>query len=79
MATAFVLINCKIGSEQVVIRNLKETNGIKEVRPTIGSYDILAKLESPTIHDLREIIIKKIHKLDDVSAIRTLIGKSVMA
>ena len=39
MATAYVLINCELGSEEPIIKQLKSLDGV-EVR----AYDILAKI-----------------------------------
>ena len=54
MAEAYILINCEIGSEEDVITALKAIEGIKEVHGTFGAYDILAKIESAQVEDLRE-------------------------
>ncbi|MBA4438650.1 MAG: Lrp/AsnC family transcriptional regulator, partial [Nitrosopumilaceae archaeon] len=42
MATAYVLINCELGSEEAIISQLKGLEGVKEVHGTFGAYDILA-------------------------------------
>ncbi len=44
MATAYVLINCELGSEESIIEHLKGIEGVKEVHGTFGAYDVLAKL-----------------------------------
>ena len=49
MATAYVLINCELGSEESIIQQLKSLDHIKEVFGTLGAYDILAKVESSTV------------------------------
>ena len=54
MSTAFVLINCELGSEESIIKQLKSLPGVVEVHGTFGAYDILAKIESSTVEDLRE-------------------------
>ena len=46
MATAYVLINCDLGSEEFVISELKSIEGVVEVHGTFGAYDILDKLRS---------------------------------
>ena len=74
MATAYILINCELGSEESIIRQLKNLDGISEVRCTFGAYDILAKIESPTVETLREIITWKIRKIDQIRATLTLMG-----
>ena len=74
MAEAYILINCKIGSEEEVITALKNVDGIKEVHGTFGAYDILAKIESPQVEDLRETITWKIRKIDKIRSTLTLMG-----
>ena len=74
MAEAYILINCDIGSEEEVIAALKAVNGIKEVHGTFGAYDILAKLESSQVEELRETITWKIRKIDKIRSTLTLMG-----
>jgi len=74
MATAYVLINCELGSEESIIQQLKNLDGILEVHGTFGAYDILTKIESPTVEKLREIITWKIRKMDQIRSTLTLMG-----
>ena len=74
MAEAYILINCEIGSEEHVITALKNIDSIKEVHGTFGAYDILAKIESPQVEDLRETITWKIRKIDKIRSTLTLMG-----
>jgi len=74
MAEAYILINCEIGSEEEVITALKNIDTIKEVHGTFGAYDILAKIESPQVEDLRETITWKIRKIDKIRSTLTLMG-----
>jgi len=74
MATAYVLINCELGSEESIIQQLKNIDSIIEVHGTFGAYDILAKIESPTVEALREIITWKIRKIDQIRSTLTLMG-----
>lgn len=74
MATAYVLINCELGSEQAVIDQIKPLEGVKEVKGVFGAYDILAKIQTPTVEKLREIITWKIRKIDKIRSTLTLMG-----
>ena len=74
MATAYVLVNCELGSEESIIQQLKNVDGIIEVHGTFGAYDILAKVESPTVEALRESITWKIRKIDQIRSTLTLMG-----
>ena len=74
MAVAFVLINCELGSEESIIRQLKSLDGVTEVHGTFGAYDILAKIESFNVETLREIITWKVRKIDQIRSTLTLMG-----
>jgi len=74
MATAYVLINCELGSEESIIQELKNLDGVIEVHGTFGAYDILTKIESPTVDVLRETITWKIRKIDQIRSTLTLMG-----
>ena len=74
MATAYVLVNCELGSEESIIRQLKNIESVKEVHGTFGAYDILAKLESSTVETLRESITWKIRKIEKIRSTLTLMG-----
>jgi len=74
MATAYVLINCDLGSEEQIIEELKHISDVKEVHGTFGAHDILAKVKSDQISTLRETIMWEIRKIDKVRSTVTLLG-----
>ena len=74
METAFVLVNCDLGSEEGIIDDLKHIESVKEVHGTFGANDIIAKIESPEREKLRETITWNIRKLDHVRHTLTLMG-----
>jgi len=74
MGTAYVLINCELGSEEQIIDELKHISGVKEIHGTFGAYDILAKVESDTVEKLRETITWEIRKIPKIRSTLTLIG-----
>jgi len=57
-----------------LINELKNLDGVIEVHGTFGAYDILAKIESPTVDVLRETITWKIRKIDQIRSTLTLMG-----
>lgn len=74
MASAYVLINCELGSEEAVIAQLKALEAVKEVHGTFGAYDILAKVEAAEVSVLRETITWRIRKIDKIRSTLTLMG-----
>ena len=74
METAYVLVNCDLGSEDTIIEDLKHIESVREVHETFGAYDIIAKIENPDREKLRETIIWNIRKLKHVRSTLTLMG-----
>ena len=74
MQTAYVLVNCDLGSEDTIIEDLKHIDSVKEVHGTFGAYDIVAKIENSDREKLRETIIWNIRKLEHVRSTLTLMG-----
>ena len=74
METAYVLINCDLGSEDDILNSLKHMDSVKEVHGTFGAYDIIAKVQNTNKDDLRETIIWNVRKLKHVRSTLTLMG-----
>ena len=74
MSKAFVLINCELGSEEQVILDLKTVDCVKKINGVFGAYDILANLECDRLEELRQTILSKIRKIDNVRSTKTLMG-----
>jgi DNA-binding Lrp family transcriptional regulator len=62
-----------LGSEDTIIRDLKNLEEVKEVFRVYGVYDIIAKVESNTMDKVKEIIVLKLRNLKDVKSTLTLI------
>jgi uncharacterized protein with GYD domain len=74
METAYVLINCDLGSEMEIIDLLNQIRSVKEVHGTFGAYDMIAKIENLDKDRLRETIIWNVRKLQHVRSTLTLMG-----
>jgi len=74
MAAAYVLINCEYGSEEEIIKELKELPESIEVYQAYGSYDLIAKISADTIDKLKEAITWHIRRTDKIKSTLTLIA-----
>lgn len=74
MASAYVLINCELGSEADVISQLKSMDAVREAHGTFGAYDILAKVVADEVSALRETITWKIRKIEKIRSTLTLMS-----
>src|SRR5215216_5598044 len=46
MPTAYILVNCTLGSEEKIINEIAKLPDVKEVRGTYGVHDIFVKVKS---------------------------------
>ena len=72
MNISFVLVQCTIGHEMEVLRDLLEVDLVKEAKGTFGYYDILVKITAPSDRDIEKVITKKIRKIKNVNSTTTL-------
>lgn len=75
MTIAYVLLNCDLGAEEDLIEKLKELEQVKDVFETIGTHDMMVKLEAENFEKIREIVSWNIQKLDKIRSTSTLIRK----
>jgi DNA-binding Lrp family transcriptional regulator len=73
MATAFVLINAELGAETEVLKGLKDVKEVKEAHMLYGVYDIIARIETDTMQELKDVISWKIRRLDKLKSTLTMI------
>jgi DNA-binding Lrp family transcriptional regulator len=73
MPTAYVLINCDLGSEEEIIREVKKLSEVIEVNGVYGVYDIVVKIKSDTMDKLRETITWHVRRIDKVRSTLTMI------
>jgi DNA-binding Lrp family transcriptional regulator len=72
MPTAYILVNCILGSEETVIKEIAEVPGVKEVRGTYGVHDIFVKVKSDTNESLNHTITSKIRRISGITSTVTL-------
>jgi len=72
MATAYVLITCDLGFDVEIIDEIKQLEEVKEVHGIFGAYDIIVKLKSDNVENLKDVITWKIRKLSSVRSTLTL-------
>lgn len=73
MATAYVLINTELGHEADVVKELKMIEGISETYLVYGVYDIIGRIDTETMEDLKNIISWKVRRIPRVRSTLTMI------
>jgi DNA-binding Lrp family transcriptional regulator len=73
MPTAFVFINTEPASMPEVLKKIKAIEGVKEAEMVYGVFDIVAKVKTETMDQLKQIISFKIRMLANVLTTNTLL------
>lgn len=71
--SAYMLVNCEIGQEDAVIKELRKIRDVKESYVLFGLYDCLLKLETDSMNKLKEIVTYKIKPVENVRGIAMMI------
>ena len=72
MQKAFILINCDLGSEANLIKELNQLDAVKEVHGILGPYDIVTTIETDNQDKIRKTISDHIRKLEHIRSTITL-------
>lgn len=72
MVNAYVLICCDLASSEKVVKELEKIDGVQEVSPVSGVYDIVVRISASTEEDLKSIYMN-IRKMKKVLTTITLI------
>ena len=66
------MINCEMGYETTIIEKLRPIDGVREVAGVFGNYDVLVKIQSPTVEEIRDKIMANIRRMDKIHCTTTL-------
>ena len=72
MQKAFILINCDLGSEANLIKELNQLDAVKEVHGILGPYDIVTTIETDNQDKIRKTISDHIRMLEHIRSTTTL-------
>jgi DNA-binding Lrp family transcriptional regulator len=73
MPTAYILVNCTLGSEENIISEIAKLVGVEEVRGTYGVHDIFVKVKSDNTEAMNHTITNKIRKISGITSTVTLV------
>jgi len=72
MHVGFVLLNCDLGSEEYILEELNNINGVNHAYITFGAYDVIAEIHAEDQVEFDEIVSMKIRRLTRVVSTMTL-------
>jgi DNA-binding Lrp family transcriptional regulator len=77
MASAYLLLNVETGTEEEVIDKLRGLPEVKEAWMVYGVYDIIVRVETEAMEELKNIVSWTIRRLDRVRSTMTMIVVSM--
>ena len=72
MHKGFVLLNCDLGAEELILEELRKISQISQAHVTFGAYDIIAEINADSQEDFDETVSFKIRRLARVVSTMTL-------
>jgi len=69
---AFVLINTEIDAMEKVLKALKNVESVKEAYSVFGVYDVIVKVEAPSMDKIKDLVTYRIRRLDGVRSTLTM-------
>jgi DNA-binding Lrp family transcriptional regulator len=77
MPSAYVLINCTLGSDKEVISRLMEIPVVIQAYQVYGAYDIIVRVAADTVEELQQALKSDIRRLDNIVSTVTLVTKEI--
>ena len=74
MPIAFMLLNVDLGEEDVVLKQTRKVNGVKEAHRVYGIYDMVVKIDSDLTEEMKKIITGEIRRIQGVRSTLTLVS-----
>jgi DNA-binding Lrp family transcriptional regulator len=73
MPRAYVLFNVESGSEDNVLKQLRNINNVEEAYVSYGVYDLVVRIKADTMEELKNSVTHKIRTIKQVRSTLTLI------
>jgi DNA-binding Lrp family transcriptional regulator len=73
MPRAYVLFNVESGSEDAVLKQLRNINNVEEAYVSYGVYDLVVRVKADTMEELKDSVTHKIRTIKQVRSTLTLI------
>ena len=72
MHKGFVLLNCDLGAEELIVEELRKISQVSQAHITFGAYDIIAEINADSQEAFDETVSLKIRRLTRVVSTMTL-------
>jgi DNA-binding Lrp family transcriptional regulator len=73
MLSAYVLIETEVGKVAHVAQALTKLDGVQLAEDLAGPYDVIARLQAPSLNELGQLVMAHVQLLDGVTRTVTCI------
>jgi DNA-binding Lrp family transcriptional regulator len=73
MPTAFLFLRVQLGTSDQVLDNLRQILQVQEAHLLYGKFDIIAKVEASSMHELKNIVTQTIRQMCTIRSSQTMI------
>lgn len=71
MVQAYILIQTEVGKSAVVSQSVGALEGVVTSEDVTGPYDVIARVEAPSVDDLGRAVISKIQEVPHITRTTT--------
>jgi DNA-binding Lrp family transcriptional regulator len=71
MVQAYILIQTEVGKSGVVSQTVGEIDGVVTAEDVTGPYDVIARVEAPSVDDLGRQVISRIQEVPHITRTTT--------
>ncbi len=73
MTNAYILLNVEGGTEDDVLNQVRKIPGIEQAHVSYGVYDLIIKVKTNTMQELRDVVTHRIRQIKQVQSTLTLL------
>lgn len=71
MVQAYILVQTEVGRSSEVTRAILELEGVTSAEDVTGPYDVIARIEAPTVDELGRAVISRIQQVPHITRTTT--------
>jgi len=71
MVQAYILVQTEVGKSALVARDIAALQGVTSAEDVTGPYDVIVRVDAPTVDDLGRLVIAKIQEVPHITRTTT--------
>lgn len=71
MVNAYILVQTDVGKSSAVAEAMRGLEGVVSAEDVTGPYDVISRIEAPTVDDLGRMVIARIQEVPHITRTTT--------